>query len=89
MAPKEKKAMEMGCTAMGQKENLVLALGSTQQHFRRKYTPLRYVQSRIYRGTRRIEALLFYQIVKLQLKHLVNTGSPETGLAHINKPATV
>jgi hypothetical protein len=29
MVPKQKKALELGCIATGQGENLVLALGST------------------------------------------------------------
>jgi hypothetical protein len=44
---KIKKALELGCIATEQGENLVLALGNTQQYSRQKYTPLRHVQSRI------------------------------------------
>jgi hypothetical protein len=36
MVPKQKKALGLGCTAMKQGKNLVLALGSTQQYSRQK-----------------------------------------------------
>jgi hypothetical protein len=41
------KALELGCIAMGQGENLVLALGSTQQYSRQKCMSLRHAQLRI------------------------------------------
>jgi hypothetical protein len=43
MAPKQKKALELVCVAREQGENLVIALGSTQQYSGLKYTPLRHV----------------------------------------------
>jgi hypothetical protein len=47
MAPKQQNARELGCVAREQGENLVLALGGTQQYSRLKYTPLRHVLVRI------------------------------------------
>jgi hypothetical protein len=47
MAPREQKARELGYAAREQGENLVLALGSTQQYSRLKYTPFRHVYVRI------------------------------------------
>jgi hypothetical protein len=44
---KTRKALGLGCTAMKQGKNLVLALGSTQHYSRQKYMPLRHVQLRI------------------------------------------
>jgi hypothetical protein len=43
MAPRQQKERELGCVAREQGENLVLALGSTEQYYRLKYTPLRHV----------------------------------------------
>jgi hypothetical protein len=42
-----RKRLELQRNAMGQGKHLVLALGSTQQYSRQKYTPLRHVKSRI------------------------------------------
>jgi hypothetical protein len=69
------KALELGCIAMVQGENLVLTLGSAVQYSRRKSMPLRHVQLRIYIGTIKIGTSTFYQTVKLQLNHLANTRS--------------
>jgi hypothetical protein len=60
---------------MGQGENLDLALGTTQQYFRQKYMPLQHVQLRIWIWTIRIETSIFYQTLKLQLKHFVNMST--------------
>jgi hypothetical protein len=38
----KKKALELGCIAVGQGRNLVLVLGSTQQYSRQKCMPLRH-----------------------------------------------
>jgi hypothetical protein len=47
MAQRQIKVMELGCIAMVQGGNLVLALGSTQQYSRQKCMPLRHAQLRI------------------------------------------
>jgi hypothetical protein len=71
------KALELGCAAMAQGKNFVFALGSTQQYSRHKRMSLRHVQLRIYIGTIQIETSISYQILKQQLKHLINTRSPQ------------
>jgi hypothetical protein len=47
MVPKQKNALELGCTAMIKEKNIVLALGSTQQYSRQTYMPLRHAQLKI------------------------------------------
>jgi hypothetical protein len=68
-------ALELGCTAMVQGKNLVLALDGIQWYSRNKCTPLRHAQLSI--RTRTIRTSTFYQATKLQLKHLENTESPQ------------
>jgi hypothetical protein len=87
MVPRQTKALELGCTVMEQGGNSVSALVSTPQYSRLRYTPLRHVQLRILIGTMRIGISTFYQIVKLQLKHLVNTRSLQNWFGTATNPS--
>jgi hypothetical protein len=87
MIPRQIKALELGCIAMVQGENLVLALGSTQQYSRQKYMPLRHAQLRIYIEAINIEISIFYHIIKLQLKHLLNTRSFQNWFGTVTNPS--
>jgi hypothetical protein len=71
------KGTGAGCIAMVQGKNLVSALGSIQKNSKQKCMPLRHEQLKFQIGTIKTETSAFYQRVKLQLKHLANTRSPQ------------
>jgi hypothetical protein len=86
MAPRKIMALKLGCIDIVQGENLVLALGSTQEYSRQKCMPLRHAQLRAKIGTIKIGTSTFYQTVKLQLKHLANSRSLRNWSGTANNP---
>jgi hypothetical protein len=77
MAPRQIRALELGCIAMIQGKNFVLALDSTQLYSSQKCMSLRHAQLRIWIRTKKTGTSTFYQTVRLQLQLLENTRSPQ------------
>jgi hypothetical protein len=89
MVPRKMKALEVGCIAMVQGENLVLALGSIQQYSRQKCMPLRHVQLRIQIRTIKIGTSTFCQKAKLKLSTWKIPDHLKTGLGLPPIPHTI